>query len=181
MCELKPVLLVPVVAVLIALGGVYAYSVSRLSADLLLIQSLHGSSTPVRAFAAASMWRFNRCPEADFAPSTAIGMLVAAWDEHVPAARAEKLLERLQGLGCDINRQGARGLTPLHSAVLFNNLAAVETLLKSGANPQARVTIASADGGSDSVDVPGFAARLATVGDENFDAVIAALARHQPQ
>ena len=173
---LKPALLAPIAAAMIALAAAYGYSVASQSGDMLLVQALHGSSAPVRAVAALSMRRFADCPEADFAPTTAIGMLVAASDEQVPQQRAEKLLRQLRALGCDINRRGAQGLAPLHSAVLFNNPGAVHMLLRAGSDPRVRTAIPRPDGGNGEYDAATFAARVAAASAENFDAVLAALA-----
>ena len=172
---LKPVLLAPIAAAILALAAAYGFSVARQSADMLLIQALHGSSAPVRAVARLSMRRFAGCPEADFAPTTAIGMLVSAWDEHVSVQGASELLRQLEALGCDINRHGAQGLTPLHSAVLFNNASAVHLLLRAGADPRLNTKIPRADGGYGEYDALAFAARVAAASDDNFDAVFAAL------
>ncbi len=171
---LKPRLVVPVIATVIALAAAYAYSIAGQPGDTLLVQALHGSSAPVRAAATLGLRRFTRCPDRDFAPSTAIGLLVAAWDDNVPPRRVRRLLGQLRNLGCDINERGTQGLTPLHSAILLNNVSAVSLLLEAGADPTVRTRLRRTDGGDGNYDAPAFAARLAASGEENFDAVLAA-------
>ena len=172
---LKPRLVAPVIAALIALAAAYAYSIAARPGDMLLVQALHGSSAPVRAAATLGLRRFTRCPHSDFVPSTAIGLLVAAWDDSAPPRRVRRLLGQLRNLGCDINERGAQGLAPLHSAILLNNAGAVRLLLQAGADPAVRTRLRRTDGGDGDYDAPAFAARLAATGEENFDAVLAAL------
>ncbi len=175
-CVLKPALTVPLAAAVVALAAVYAYHIASQTGDMLLVQALHGSSAPVRAAAALGLRKFDRCPDNDFAPASAIGMLIAAWDGEVPPQRIHSLLRQLQAIGCDINKHGDHGLAPLHSAILFNNVAAVRVLLQAGADPTVRTRLARTDGGSGAYDAQAFAARLANTGEENYDAIMALFA-----
>ncbi len=140
---------------------------------MLLVQALHGSSAPVRAAAALGLRRFARCPDRDFVPSTAIGMLIAAWDRELPQSRVRDLLAQLQALDCDINARGEHGLAPLHSAILFNNVNAVHLLLQAGADPAVRTRLDRSDGRSGEYDAPTFTRRLANAGDDDYGAILA--------
>lgn len=173
---LKRALVVPLAATVVALAVAYACNIASQKGDMLLVQALHGSSGPVRAAATLGLRRFARCPDRDFAPSTAIGLLVAAWDGDLPLQRIRALLAQLQALGCDINKLGNHGLAPLHSAILFNNVTAVRLLLQAGADPAVRTRLAPTDGDSGTYDAPAFAARLANVGEEDYAAVLAVFA-----
>lgn len=173
---LKPALVMPLAAAAVALATAYTYYIASQKGDMLLVQALHGSSAPVRAVAALGLRKFDRCPDNDFAPASAIGMLVAAWDREIPLQRIRKLLGQLQTLGCDINKLGDHGLAPLHSAILFNHAAAVQLLLHAGADPAVRTRLARTDGGSGAYDAPTFAARLANAGEEDYEAIIALFA-----
>lgn len=143
---------------------------------MLLVQALHGSSAPVRAVAVLGLRKFDRCPDDDFVPASAIGMLIAAADGRVPPERIRTLLEQLQAIGCDINKRGDHGLAPLHSAILFNNVAAARVLLQAGADPAVRTRLARTDGGNGAYDARAFATRLANTGEEDYDAMIALFA-----
>jgi ankyrin repeat protein len=65
-------------------------------------------------------------------------------------ARFAELFEPMVGFGCNVNEHAANGLTPLHSAILFNNLVATEMLLRHGADPRLTTRI---DKGSDEIPI----------------------------
>lgn len=172
---LKRALVVPLLAALLALASAYAWSIANRRADLLLVQALHGAAAPVRAAAAFGLRRFGHCRNEHFAPSTAIGLLVAAADEHVPLPRVREVLAQLQALGCDIDKRGDHGLAPLHSAILLKRADAIQLLLHSGADPGVRTRFTDESGGG-AYDAPTFAARLADTGGPEYAAIIALFA-----
>ena len=162
-----------VVAVMI---GVYVVSVARQSADMLVVQATSGSSPPVRLIAETMLGRLEHCPNEDFHPTTPIGFIVAGWEQTGESERFLRVLDVLLTRGCEIDSYGARGLTPLHSAVLFNNSAAVVALLRRGANRE--LTTAIPNGVEDrniSLNALSFARYLDDISGEDRSAVIAAL------
>jgi hypothetical protein len=129
---------------LIVLGGLlggYVASVARQPADLLVVQATTAEFGPVREIALWTLRRHDSCRDEDFLPASPIGFLIAGWDDGENGSRSAQLLEAMIDLGCNVNAVGASGLTPLHSAILFNNLPATTLLLHHGADPQLTTTI----------------------------------------
>lgn len=67
------------------------------------------------------------------------GTLLAACSAHAAEPVAQTAcIKRLLGGGVSVNEVDKNGVTPLHRAVRFRNLAAVDLLLKNGANVNAQ-------------------------------------------
>ena len=165
----------------VLLGAAYISSVARLSSDMLVTQALTGSWWPVREVAFRTLQTKSTCAEEEFLPSSPLGFVIAAWENDVSETRYERLLDLLVRVGCDINGTGERGLTGLHSAVLFNNSQAVTSLLRRGADKYRVVTLPSNDAsGRVDLDVPGFARYLNEDSGGEWDAVVEALELRAP-
>ncbi len=155
---------------------VYVVSVARQSADILVVQATSGSAAPVRLIAETMLARLEHCPDEDFHPTTPIGFIIAGWEQTGESERFARVLDVLLTRGCEIDSYGERGLTPLHSAVLFNNSAAVVALLRRGADSE--LTTAIPNGAQDrdiSLNAVSFARYLDDISGEDRSAVIAAL------
>ncbi len=162
-----------VVSLVAILTSAYAMSVSRQSADLLIVQATTASAAPARMVARWMLSRLDHCPDEDFQPTTPIGFIVAGWGQADENQRSVDVLDLLLANGCDIDSYGDRGLTPLHSAILFNNLDAVRALLQRGADRNLRTAIQSSDGGRKiAVDAIAFAHYLDSTGGDDHSAII---------
>jgi len=171
-------IVVPLVAAVCVLVVAYLFSLGRQSADLLLVQALTAPVAPVRGVAAAVLERKGECPREDFLPTTAVGFLVAGWHGDVPAGRANTLLQKLVDIGCDVNRRGTQGLTPLHSAILFDNRSAVVALLQYGADPGIKTRIHGAGGTISEYDAVEFARRVEAGGSDDRTEILTLLIDH---
>lgn len=164
------------ILVFVLLCASYFASVARLSTEMLVVQALSGSQWPVREVATRILRLRTECGEDDFLPSSPIGFVVAAWEDDQLTPRYEKLIDSLIALGCDINATGERGLTGLHSAVLFNNPQAVTSLLLRGADKNRFIVVPGSDGNSEiPLDVLQFANYLNNEPDGVRNGVIEAL------
>ena len=164
---------VSVVAVMV---GAYGMSVARQSTDLLIVQATSASIAPARVAARWMLRRLDHCPVEDFHPTTPIGFIVAGWEKTDDNGRSKELLDLLLARGCDIDSYGGRGLTPLHSAILFNNLDAVQALLRVGADSNLSTAIQSSDDGREiALDAFAFAHYLDSVSGEDRSAIIGVL------
>ena len=142
-----------------------------------MVQSASASTAAARTAAWWALGRLQRCPEEDFAPTTPVGFVVAGWNETGNADRFGAALELLLAHGCDINASDQRGLTPLHSAILFNNTPAARRLLELGADSTLTTAIDARAGVQAIVlDAADFAAYLDELGGEDRAAIAALLA-----
>lgn len=173
---LKISLPLAIVATLAVIATMYVLSVSRQPADMLVVQAASATSAPARAIAWWALERLDSCPEQDFQPTTPIGFVVAGWNSAGGEARFGRALDLLVVRGCNINRYDRRGLTPLHSAILFNNAEAARALLRLGADPDLPSAIDGRDGGRP-IELPAraFAEYLDGVSGEDHGAVVAIL------
>ena len=130
----------------------------------------------MRLIAETMLARLEQCPNEDFHPTTPVGFIVAGWEQTGECERFSRVLDVLLTRGCEIDSYGGRDLTPLRSAVLFNNSAAVVALLRRGTNRE--LTTAIPDGTEDrdiSLNALSFARYLDDISGEDRSAVIAAL------
>jgi len=162
--------------VLAVMAGAYGVSAARESADMLVVQASSGSIAPARMFARWMLKRLDHCPVEDFHPTTPIGFVIAGWEQMGARERFAPLLDLLLARGCSIDSYGGSGLTPLHSAILFNNADAVHTLLSLGADRNLPTTIQSSDEAREiNLNALGFAHYLDSLGGEDRAAIITAL------
>ncbi len=162
-----------VVLVVTVMIGAYVMSVARQSADLLIVQATTASIAPARLVAEWMLGRLDHCPDEDFHPTTPLGFIVAGWEQSGDAARSERMLDLLLASGCAIDSYGGPGLTPLHSAILFNNLNAVQALLRRGADRNLRTAIQSGDDGrAIALDALAFAHYLESTGSDYRSAIV---------
>lgn len=126
---------------IVVLSAAYVWSLSRQSADLLVVQATSADFSLVRTAASWALGRIEECPYADFLPTTPYSFVISAWQ---PAAREDdivRVLQHVHNMGCAIDKLGTNGLSALHNAVLFNNPDAVRELLLRGADPEVRTAI----------------------------------------
>jgi hypothetical protein len=128
---------------LVATAGV-AWLVCGLPAPHLVVYALPETHPNLagRAVASAarlriSLWR--RCPEQEFHPQSAVGFLVANYENGGVAERQtiERLLGQFKATGCDIDAYNASGQTPLLDAVLYGDPSLLKLLLAHGADGRA--------------------------------------------
>jgi hypothetical protein len=165
-----------IVTIVGVMTTIYVVDVVRQPADLLIVQATSGSAAPARMVAWWALERVAECPDADFRPTTPVGFVIAAWEKSDDDSSFVKMLELLLARGCDIDRYSDSGLTPLHSAVLFNNVRAVEALLRLGADPNLATEIDGRDARRPiNLDARSFAEYLGSASGEGRSSVIAIL------
>ena len=125
--------------VVLSVAGSWAYVVSRTFADFesLLLCSQGKDTLLPKSICQSYLFRFGAEAEdiAALNRGTGVGWVVRAEDED----DRKKLVAFLLQSGVDINAIDQRsGISALHTAVLENDLAAVELLLSNGANPAVR-------------------------------------------
>lgn len=124
-----------VLLVLLGVAGSWAYVASRTFADFesLLLCSQGKDTLIQKSICQGYLFRFGAETEdiAALNRGTGVGWVMRAEDED----DRKKLVAFLLQSGVDINTIDQRsGITALHTAVLENDLAAVELLLSNGAN-----------------------------------------------
>lgn len=161
--------------IVVMLGG-YGMSVARQPADLLVVQATSASIAPARLIAEWMVGRLDHCPSEDFLPTTPVSFVVAGWEQTGEGERFERLLGLLITRGCEIDSYSGRGLTPLHNAILFNNVSVVDALLRLGADRNLVTAIQSGDDDREiTLDAISFARYLDSVSGEDRSAIIQAL------
>lgn len=76
-------------------------------------------------------------------PNSVIGSIIAL--EEMLSNQFDFVLTTLIHCGYDINEKDTIGLTPLHAAILYNNLKAVDVLIKLGADRELKLSDRAAE------------------------------------
>jgi len=146
---------------------------------MLVVQALSDSEWVAREIGYRMLQVSDGCAVDDFLPASPIDFVVAGWENTATITEHERVIDLLVELGCVINATGSRGLSALHSAVLFGNARAVSSMLQRGADSSRIVTLpAGHQNAQIDLDVVELAYFLDKGPDENRGAVIEILENH---
>ena len=161
------------------LCAAYLLGVAQRSQGMLVVQAFSGSEWVAREVGYRMLQVSDGCAADDFLPASPIGFVVAGWENTATITQHERVIDLLVELGCVINATGSRGLSALHSAVLFGNARAVSSMLQRGADSSRIVTLpAGHQNAQIDLDVVELAYFLDKGPDENRGAVIEILENH---